>query len=88
MMDLLHLCYTPHGDECYIETKVTPTENHHHTATPKKHVLRSNLLKREEEILAAIEKEFEDLGGFDPRVGHKDNSLAETFWTKEVQVSE
>jgi hypothetical protein len=95
-MEFLHLCYTPlttgsGSTGCYVETIVSPPEHHHHhlshTATPKKHVLRSTLLKREEEILLAIEKEFQVLGGFDPRVGHKDTPLGETFWTKEVQVS-
>jgi hypothetical protein len=96
MMELLQLCYTPlpAGTGSSETVMISPERHTHHhlnqsQSQPKMHVIRSPLLKREEEILAAIEKEFHDLGGFDPRVSLKDTPLGETSsWTKEVQVSQ
>lgn len=87
MMRLLQICFTPPGDKVFIESVFSDEDSHRSYTKPKVHILRAQILKYEEEILTLLEKEFDDMGGIEPRLSQKDNLQNETFWTKEVQVS-
>lgn len=80
MMQLLQLCFTPLPNNVIIESFET---NKHGEETL---YLKSSLLKNEEDILELLEKEFNDIGGIEPREGLT-NKPKETLWTQEVQVS-